>query len=129
VRDAEPFWAPRFLRCPFVAPVTILSYSDSSKSIQFSLLVTPTGAVLRHVIRHTSSANLRTLPVHATASLARGGTRRSRVSRKPQRQEACDSYGCGCGCHIRDLLVSNTGTVPPHSLQLCGFFYFFPHTT
>ena len=99
------------------------------KSIQLSLLVTPTGAVLRYVIRYTFSANLRTIPVHATASMARGGTRRSRVSRKPQRKEACYSYGCGCGCHIRDLLVSNTGTVSPLSLQLCGFFYFLLHTT
>jgi hypothetical protein len=93
-------------------------------SMQLSLLVTSTGAVLRHVIRHTFGANLRTVPLHATATVARGGTRWSRVSWKPQGKEACDSYGCGCGCHIRDLLVSNTGTVPPFSLQLCWFLLF-----
>jgi hypothetical protein len=75
--------------------------------------VTPTDPILRHVIRDAAGAHMWPVRVHAVATVARRRTRRSRVSREPQGQEESHQNGCGCGCHIRRLLVSNTGMVQP----------------
>jgi hypothetical protein len=79
-----------------------------------------TDPVLRHVIRDTAGSHLRPVSVHVAATLVRRCARRSRLSWESQRQKASHPHGRGCRCHIRHLLVSNTGgpTIKPINFKL-----------
>lgn len=65
--------------------------------------------LLRHVVRHTPGAHLWLVPVAASATVARGGTRWPRVGRKSQGQEEGHPHGRRRGRHFCRLLVPDTG--------------------
>jgi len=64
---------------------------------------------LRHIVRDTPGADLWPVPVAAAATLAGGGTWRSRVCRESQGQEKGHTNGYSRGRHLRRLLVPDTG--------------------
>ena len=64
--------------------------------------------VLRDVIPAAVAADLRPVPVHADAPVARGGTRRTGVGREPARQEARHADGHHRRGHLRRVLVSHS---------------------
>jgi len=67
--------------------------------------------LLPHVVRDTAGDHMHPVRADADETVERSEPGwAAAVGREPEGQEACDQNGRGRGCHIRLLLVPDTGT-------------------